>query len=84
MRIIYAFRNFIMGFAGQILYVLLGFASRTVFIYCLGETFLGVNGIFASVLSVLSFSELGLGTAILYAMYKPAADSDTDVIAVLR
>ena len=83
MRIIYAFRNFIMGFAGQILYVLLGFASRTVFIYCLGETFLGVNGIFASVLSVLSFSELGLGTAILYAMYKPAADGDTEKLRSL-
>ena len=83
MRVIYAFRNFIMGFAGQILYMLLGFASRTVFIYCLGETYLGINSIFSSVLSVLSLSELGLGTAILYAMYKPAATNDTKKLCSL-
>lgn len=83
MRVIYAFRNFIMGFAGQILQMLLGFASRTIFIYCLGETFLGINSIFTSVLSVLSFSELGLGTAIIFAMYKPAADGDTEKLRSL-
>ena len=58
--------------------MLLSFASRTVFIYVLGEKYLGINGLFSSILSVLSFSELGLGAAITYELYKPIADKDSE------
>ena len=54
MRTINAFRNFITGFAGQLVSMLLSFASRTVFIYVLGEKYLGINGLFSSILSVRS------------------------------
>ena len=83
MRTINAFRNFITGFAGQLVSMLLSFASRTVFIYVLGEEYLGVNGLFSSILSVLSFSELGLGAAITYELYKPIADKDSEKIRSL-
>ena len=83
MRTINAFRNFITGFAGQLVSMLLSFASRTVFIYVLGEEYLGVNGLFSSILSVLSFSELGIGAAITYELYKPIADKDSEKIRSL-
>lgn len=83
MRTINAFRNFITGFAGQALGMLLAFASRTVFIYVLGEEYLGVNGLFSSILSVLSFSELGIGTAITYELFKPIAEKDNEKIRSL-
>ena len=63
--------------------MLLSFASRTVFIYVLGEEYLGVNGLFSSILSVLSFSELGIGAAITYELYKPIADKDSEKIRSL-
>ena len=60
----------------QLLTLSLNFISRTVFIYMLGYEYLGVNGLFADLLSMLSVAELGVGAAIAYAMYKPMADGD--------
>lgn len=58
----------------------LQFISRTVFIYFLGEGYLGINGLFTNVLGVLSFAELGIGTAINFSLYKPVAEHDVDKI----
>ena len=58
----------------------LQFISRTVFIYFLGEGYLGINGLFSNVLGVLSFAELGIGTAINFSLYKPVAENDVEKI----
>lgn len=58
----------------------LRFISRTVFIYFLGESYLGVSGLFTNVLGVLSFAELGIGTAINFSLYKPVANHDVEKI----
>ena len=60
--------------------LLLQFISRTVFIHYLGEGYLGINGLFSNVLGVLSFAELGIGTAINFSLYKPVAEHDTERI----
>ena len=83
MRTIYSLRNMATGFAGQILKFLIGFISRTVFIYCLSEEYLGINGLFGSVLTVLCLADLGIGSCIIYALYKPIADSNTEKIKSL-
>lgn len=62
----------------QITNILIKFLLRTVFIYTLGKEYLGVNGVFTNILTVLSLSELGLGTAIVYDMYRPIAEKDTE------
>lgn len=62
----------------QITNVIIKFLLRTVFIYTLGKEYLGVNGVFTNILTVLSLSELGLGTAIVYDMYQPIAENDTE------
>ena len=53
----------------RILQLSLSFASRTVFIYVLGAAYLGLNGLFSNILSFLSLSELGIGSAILQKVF---------------
>ena len=58
--------------------LILSFVSRTVFIYILGAEYLGLNGLFSNILSFLALSELGLGSAIAFLLYKPIADNDIE------
>lgn len=67
----------------QLLTVLLTFVSRTVFIHILGAEYLGLNGLFSNILSILALSELGIGSAISFYLYKPIADKDIHRIRVL-
>ena len=75
--------NAISGIAIKLINTFLAFAERSIFIYALGIQYAGVSGVFTDVLNILSFEELGIGTAIVYALYKPIATNDTDKIARL-
>ena len=70
--------NVVTGIFGQGLSYVLSFVIRTVFIYTLGELYLGLNGLFTNVLSVLNLAELGLGTAIVIELYKTVASNDQE------
>lgn len=61
----------------------LSFASRTVFIYTLGAVYLGLQGLFSNVLSFLALSELGIGSAISFLLYKPLAVNDVQRIKAI-
>lgn len=82
-RTINSLKNMISGVGGQALYTVLKLVSRYMFIKALGEQYLGVNGLFTNIITVLSISELGLGSAIVFAMYKPIAERDEDKINAL-
>lgn len=69
------------GVLSQIIKIILQFVSRKVFIYFLGVELLGVNSLFASILSILSMTELGVGSAIAYSLYKPIAENNENKIA---
>lgn len=73
-RTVLAAKNFIWGTVGNVINSLLSFLSRTVFIYTLGTVYLGVNGLFSNILGMLSFAELGFGSAISFSLYKPLAE----------
>lgn len=75
-RTVNAQRNIISAILFQGLNIILKFGLRTVFIYTLGEKYLGINDVFYNILSLLSLSELGIGTAIIYDMYKPISQGD--------
>lgn len=47
------------------------FISRRIFIKILSAEYLGLNGVFSSVISMLALAELGIGTAICFCLYKP-------------
>lgn len=73
-----ATRNIIWGTIEKIVTILMPFICRTVFIKVLGSEYLGLNSLFSSILQVLSISELGIGTAIVFSMYKPIAEDDNE------
>lgn len=56
------------------------FVSRTIFVHILGNEYLSISGLFTNVITLLSFSELGLGTASVYCLYKPIAEGNTKLI----
>lgn len=67
----------------QILTLVLSFLSRTLFIYTLGAEYLGLNGLFTNILSILALSELGIGSAIAFYLYKPLVNKDKERIKIL-
>lgn len=76
-------RNVKTGFIVQLVNKLMAFVVRTVFIMSLNSEYLGINGLFTNVLTILSFAELGIGTAIIFNMYKPVAVNDKEKIKSL-
>ncbi len=76
-------KNFVAGMAMQIIIEILRFVVRTVFIYTLTQAYLGINGLFSSILNILNISELGIGAAIVAEMYKPLANNDTEKLKSL-
>ncbi|MFB5193643.1 lipopolysaccharide biosynthesis protein [Neobacillus sp. KR4-4] len=80
-RVEKSLRNSTLSLTAQIVSVALSFVVRTIFIKHLGNSYLGIDGLFTNILSLLSFAELGFGTAIVYAMYKPLADNDEKQIS---
>jgi O-antigen/teichoic acid export membrane protein len=70
------------GMIGRLVTLILAFVVRSVFINTLGIQYAGISGVFTDVLTVLSFAELGIGTAVLYSLYKPIAVGDIKRINV--
>lgn len=79
-RVKYAARNIMFGYLSNVITGVLGIALQKIFIIKLGETLLGVNSTYSSVLSVLSLAELGIGTAINFSLYAPVARGDKETI----
>ena len=77
------FFNFTSSLGGEVIAIWMQFLVRTVFIATLGKAYLGINGLFSNILSMLSLAEFGVGNAILYKLYDPIARDDHERIAVL-
>lgn len=78
-----AARSILFGCFLKIYQILLPFLMRTAMIYFMGVQFLGLGSLFSSILQVLNLVELGVGNAMVYCMYKPIAEDDTDKICAL-
>lgn len=68
------------GFIFYFVSILLAFFSRSIFLKCLGDEFMGLAGTLYSILNFLNISEIGIGTCIAYFLYKPIADQDHEKI----
>ena len=66
-------RNSSFSIITQILTVIMDFIVKTIFIAVLGSEYLGVNGLFSNIITLLSLADLGIGVAIPYSLYKPLA-----------
>jgi len=60
--------------------LLFPFLNRTLFLWLMGAEYLGLNGLFTSILGVLALADLGFGTAVVCSMYKPVADDDRELV----
>ncbi|MBQ7890384.1 MAG: hypothetical protein IJ356_11545 [Erysipelotrichaceae bacterium] len=76
----YSLINMFTGMAGYAINTIVGFACRVIFVRTLSADYLGVSGLFANVLSMLSLAELGISSAITYALYKPIAEKNEEKI----
>ena len=76
-------RNMVFGIILKIYQILLPFLFRTVIVYTLGVNYLGLNSLFTSILQVLNLAELGVGSAMIFSMYKPIAEDDEKKICAL-
>ena len=68
---------------GMLFYVLslfLAFFSRKIFLDCLGAEFIGLTGMLMNIMSFLSVAELGIGTSIVYFLYKPLQEDNHEKI----
>lgn len=75
--------NITASISGQLLTNVLRWICRIVFIYTLGKEYLGISSLYANILTLLSLSELGLGSAITYSLYKPLAENNIETIKSL-
>lgn len=78
-----ATRNIAFGILLKIIQLVIPFLMRTAMIYLMGVQYLGLNSLFTSVLQVLNLAELGVGSAMVYSMYKPIAEDDNTTICAL-
>lgn len=76
-------RNMIVALAMQMVTILLSFVCRTVFAKLLETEYLGLSGLFTNIISVLSLSELGIGSVIIIHLYKPLAEENEQRVCKL-
>ncbi|MGN0638830.1 MAG: lipopolysaccharide biosynthesis protein [Huintestinicola sp.] len=76
-------KNLITAFIGQAAGILISFIARRAFLDCLDEQYLGISGLFSNILTVLSLAELGVGSAMTFALYKPLAENDISLVRSL-
>lgn len=78
-----AARNMLFGMVLKLYQIIVPFLMRTAITYFIGMKYLGLNSLFTSVLHVLNLAELGVGSAMVYSMYKPIAEDDSKTICSL-
>ena len=72
--------NIKVGMFFYVLSLFLAFFSRKVFLDCLGAEFIGLTGMLMNIMSFLSVAELGIGTSIVYFLYKPLQEDNHEDI----
>ena len=73
-------RNIVYGYIAQAGVFILSFIGRKIFLCYLSADYLGINGLYTNILTVLSLAELGLDSAFLYSLYKPVAEHNNELI----
>lgn len=76
-------RNSVWGILSKIITTFFPVIVRTLIVQYIGAAYLGLGSLFSSILTVLSLAELGVSTAIVFSMYKPIAEDDTNTICAL-
>lgn len=68
------------GMLFYIISIFLSFFSRRIFLDCLGKEFIGLTGMLSNIMNYLSVAELGIGTSIIFFLYKPLQEDNHEKI----
>ena len=79
-RKVNSMKSIMTSLAYNFIKIIIQFIFRSLFIHYLSITYLGVNSAVASLLNLLSVTELGISSVITFNLYKPVADNDTEKI----
>lgn len=74
-------KNIVVGIGSQILLAAISFFTTRLIKVSLGFEYLGLNGVFGNIIAFMGLTELGIGSAIVFALYKPLAENDTQLIS---
>lgn len=83
MRIKSSFYNSITAVISSLITMIIGLVVNKIFLQYLGTEYLGLNGLFTNIISMLSVAEMGIGSAIIFSLYKPIAENDVAKIKSL-
>lgn len=78
-----ATKNIVFGIISRLVVLVLTFISRSIFVQVLAIDYLGINGIFSDILTMLSMADLGFGSAMAYSFYKPLAENNQKQLSAL-
>ena len=75
--------NVFTGFLSQFIALVLSFVGRKIFVSFLPLEYLGINGLYTNILTVLSITEMGLDSAFIYMLYKPINENNYQLVSTL-
>lgn len=81
MRIKNAFRNSCFSVISQMVLLIIGFFSQRVLNLRMGEELVGMNSVISNIIALLSVTELGVSTAVVFHLYGYMAAKDEEKIA---
>lgn len=76
-------RNSVGAVMANIVNIIISFLAQRIFLHILNAEYLGLNGLFSNIISMLAIFELGIGSAITFSLYKPIAENDKPTIKAL-
>lgn len=63
--------------------IVINLFAQAFFIRIMGSEYLGLNSLFSNILTMLGIAELGIGSAIIFNLYKPISENDIEKIKSL-
>lgn len=78
-----AIKSSAIGLGAKLLAMVLSIISTRLFVHYLGIEIKGISGLLSNILSLLKLAEMGIGTAIIYALYQPIVDKKIEEIKSL-
>ena len=76
-------KNIIYALVGQFFGIGISLISRSIFVKILSSEYLGLSTLFTNILTILSLTEMGFGTAMAFELYRPIARNDKEKIKSL-
>ncbi len=76
-------RNVLFTMFASVSAILIGLIAQKLFIQILGLEYAGLNGLFNNVISLLAIADLGIGEAVVFHLYRPLKENDTETIRSL-